>query len=363
VLDIDLVLLARLELAHHLGELVVAVGCLLGLARDDQRGAGLVDQDVVDLVDDRVDQVALDHPRGIGHHVVAQVVEAELVVGAVGDVGAVRLLSADRPELFEPLILADPVGVEEEGGLVLDDADAKAEAVVNLPHPLGIALGKVVVDRHDMHAAPGQRVQRHRERCRQRLALAGSHLSDLAGVKHGTADELDVVVALAEAAEGHLAGRGERLGQEIVDGLAGVDPASELRGKSGQLLVGTGPHRRFEVVDLRHDRLERLDRRLVRVAEQLDEQFAHEVTFASAAGRAGWKTHLSHVTASIRGQRRPGRVAAPVHRTSGSAIASPVLPWSDGFSAFSPTLCEVGGQGPEHHHRHCPATRTRQRAG
>ena len=42
----------------------------------------------VDLVDDGVVEAALDALAQLVHHVVAQVVEAELVVGAVGDVGA-----------------------------------------------------------------------------------------------------------------------------------------------------------------------------------------------------------------------------------------------------------------------------------
>ena len=46
-------LLAGLELRRELGELLVEVGGLLGRAGDDQRRARLVDEDVVDLVDDR----------------------------------------------------------------------------------------------------------------------------------------------------------------------------------------------------------------------------------------------------------------------------------------------------------------------
>ena len=45
--------LARHHLRRQLGELAVPVGRLLGGAGDDQRRARLVDQDVVDLVDDR----------------------------------------------------------------------------------------------------------------------------------------------------------------------------------------------------------------------------------------------------------------------------------------------------------------------
>src|SRR4051812_730753 len=83
-------LLARLEPRGQTGEAVIEVGRLLGLAGDDQRRAGLVDQDVVDLVDDREVVAALLGLLigGLGQ-VVAQVVEAELGVRAVGDVRGV----------------------------------------------------------------------------------------------------------------------------------------------------------------------------------------------------------------------------------------------------------------------------------
>ena len=94
-------LLAGRQLRGELGEAAVEVGRLLGGAGDDQRRPRLVDEDVVDLVDDREvvrgERLAvlgeapavLDLLVERDRHVVAQVVEAELGVGAVGDVGRV----------------------------------------------------------------------------------------------------------------------------------------------------------------------------------------------------------------------------------------------------------------------------------
>ena len=79
------------ELLHDAGEVVVRRRRGLGLAGDDQRRSRLVDQDRVDLVHDRVGVAALDEPLLRDGHVVAQVVEAELGVRAVGDVRRVRL--------------------------------------------------------------------------------------------------------------------------------------------------------------------------------------------------------------------------------------------------------------------------------
>ena len=75
---------------------VVEVGAVVERAGNDQRRARLVDQDRVDLVDDGVDVAALHHVLEPVFHVVAQIVEAELVVGAVGDVAVVLLLALGR---------------------------------------------------------------------------------------------------------------------------------------------------------------------------------------------------------------------------------------------------------------------------
>ena len=86
---VHLVVDVALEPRRQAGELLVPAVALLGRPGDDQRGAGLVDQDRVDLVNDGVGMATLDQVLGEHGHVVAQVVEAELVVGAVGDVGVV----------------------------------------------------------------------------------------------------------------------------------------------------------------------------------------------------------------------------------------------------------------------------------
>ncbi len=192
-------LLAALQLGNDLVELVVLVDRLLGRARDDQRRARLVDQDRVDLVDDGEVVAVLDHRRQVELHVVAQVVEAELVVGPVGDVGVVGLA---------------PLGI---GQAVLDDADRHAEEAVDLTHPIRVAPGEVVVDRDDVRALAGQGVQIDGQRGDQRLALAGPHLGDLALVQDHAADELDVVVPHSRARAGGLADHREGRDQEVVE--------------------------------------------------------------------------------------------------------------------------------------------------
>ena len=217
---------------------VVEFGAVVERAGNDQRRARLVDQDRVDFVDDGVDVPALDHVLQPVLHVVAQIVEAELVVGAVGDVAVVGLLA---------LLVVEPVH---------DGADGEAEEAVDLPHPFGVALGQVVVDGDHVHAAARQRVEIDRERGDQGLAFAGLHLGDLAFVQDHAADQLHVEMALAERALGRLAAGGEGGHQNVVE-----------RGAVGDLLLELGGARLERVVaerlDLFFQRVDGGDPRLI----------------------------------------------------------------------------------------------------
>ena len=97
--------------------------------------------------------------------------------------------------------------------------------MVDRPHPLHVAAGQVVVDRDQVRAAPGERVQVERQRRDQRLALAGLHLGDLALVQDDAAEALHVEVAQADGAPRRLAHGRERLRQDLVEGdLLGRHP-------------------------------------------------------------------------------------------------------------------------------------------
>ena len=133
----------------------------------------------VDFVDDGVEVAALDHVLQPVLHVVAQIVETEFVVGAIGDVARIGVLAFG---VVQPMD---------------DDADGKAEEVVDLAHPFGVAAGQVVVDGDDVDALAGERIEVDRKRCHQRLAFAGLHLGDVALVQHHAADQLHVEMALA----------------------------------------------------------------------------------------------------------------------------------------------------------------------
>ena len=118
-----------------------------------------------------------------------------------------------------------------------DHPDDHAEEAVDLAHPVGVAAGEIVVDGDDVDALALERVEIDRERRDQGLAFAGLHLGDLAAMERDAADQLDVVMALAERADGRLAHRGEGFGQKIVELLAVGEPLAEEFGLAAQLVV------------------------------------------------------------------------------------------------------------------------------
>ena len=285
VVALALLALGAPEARDDLVDAHVELGIVLGRTGDDERRARLVDEDGVHLVDDGVVQPALDLLlEGVGH-VVAQVVEAELVVGAVGDVGGIGLAARHGPKRPEALVLGAVLRVVEVGCAVgaepprgVDHAHAEAEGAVDRSHPARVAPGQVVVDRDDVHALAGQGVEIGRERRHQGLALAGAHLGDLAVVQHHAADELHVEVAHAEGAARRLAHHGEGLGQELVEGLAFLEPLAELAGLGPQSLVGERPNLALERVDALDHLAVAPEQPLVAAAEDLpDDLVEHGV--------------------------------------------------------------------------------------
>ena len=234
---------AGLELRGEAGEFRIQVARLLRRARDDQRGSRLVDQDVVYLVDDRervVWRLALLGLRATAvldlllqrrRHVVAQVVEAELRVRPVGDIGGVG----------RALVL---VGLH-----VLEHADVDSERVVDRLHPHRVAAGEVVVDRDDVHAPASKGVERDGERRGQGLPLARLHLGDRAVVEHHAADELDVEVAHPHRALAGLAHEREALVEKLLELLAVASPLAQRVGGLPKLGVGVVLHLGLKGVD------------------------------------------------------------------------------------------------------------------
>ena len=235
---------------------------LLPDAGDDERRARLVDEDGVHLVHDGEGVAALHQLGGEERHVVAQVVEAHLIVGAVGDVGGVGRAALVAREVMD------------------DQAHAQAEEAVHLAHPLAVALGKVVVHGDDVHAVSGEGVEVSGESGDERFALAGLHLGDAPLMEHDAADELHAVGIKPEHAARGLAHGGEGFGQNVVERFAVGEPRLEFRRLGAQLLVRQGAVLVRHRLDLIDDRINALELPLGVGAEELGDQ-SHIKNFLS----------------------------------------------------------------------------------
>ena len=245
---------AGLEARNDAVDFVIEIGRLFGWTRNDERGPRLVDEDAVHLVNDREVMSALDVVRELELHVVAQVVEAELVVGSVRDVGRIGDL---------------PLRVDQ---VVLDDADRHAEETVDPAHPFRVAAGEVIVHRDDVNAFAVERVQVGWQRGDERLALAGFHLGDLAFVQDGSADQLHVEVPHVEHAAAGIADDGERLRQQVVQRLAVGEPLAELGGLPAKPIVGQRRDRGLEGIHFGHDWTQTFELPIVLGADDFGEQ-------------------------------------------------------------------------------------------
>ena len=162
LLLINLVVGISREHARQAGELAVPRIGLIGRAADDERGTCLVDQNGVDFVDHSKVVASLNQLILRPRHVVAKVIETELVVCAVGDVAGICSATLNGRHARE------------------NAANAHAEKAVDATHPLGVTLGEVIVHSDDMDALAGNGIQVSRESCHKGLAFTCAHLGDIA---------------------------------------------------------------------------------------------------------------------------------------------------------------------------------------
>ena len=192
-------LLALLKLGNDSIDLVILVGRFFAGSGNDKRGAGFVNEDGINFVDDGEVVATLHAVLDVEFHVVAQVVEAELVVGAVGNVGSVS---------FAALVVIE---------LVDNYANGQAQKTVELAHPFGVALGQIVIDGNHVHATAAEGVQVDRQGGDQRFSFAGLHFGDSAFVQNHASDELHVKVPHVQNATAGFADHGKGFYQDFVE--------------------------------------------------------------------------------------------------------------------------------------------------
>ena len=102
----------------------------------------------------------------------------------------------------------------------------RPERMVELAHPLCVAFGQIVVDRHEMSAFAFEGIEINRQRRDERFAFAGLHFGDPALVQDHAADQLHVEMAHVQLAPGHLAADREGFRKNVVEGFADGQPLS-----------------------------------------------------------------------------------------------------------------------------------------
>ena len=164
-------------------------------ARQDQRRAGLVDQDAVGLVDDGEEQAPPGKRITLGGLTVAQVIEHAILVDAIDHVGGIGRAPLRR--------LRRPV----------HRSHAQAQALKQRAHRIGVASSQVVIDSEDVHRHAAAGHQGRGQRGSQRLAFAGGHLHDAPAQQFARGQQLHRVGPLAQAAPRRLAHQGHAVGQ------------------------------------------------------------------------------------------------------------------------------------------------------
>ena len=261
--------MAVLQERDDLVDRLVKLATVLRGAGDDERRAGLVHKDRVDLVDDRKVMLALVHLREFGFHVVAQIIKAQLVVGGIGHVTTVGGLL---------------LGL---GLLRIDNAGSHTECCKNLAHPFRVAAGEVIVDGNNVHTLTGERIQIGREGRDKGLALAGLHLADVAFMQKDAAHQLNIKGPQAKRTAGAFTAVGKCLGQELVERLATLGAFGQLAGLVLEALVAQRLKLGLERVDLVDDRAGHLDLAVVRGAKDLFGERADAQHILSAPASPG----------------------------------------------------------------------------
>ena len=197
----------------------IQIGGLVALSGNNQRGARLIDQDGVHLVDNRKCMSALYLILLIDRHVVAQIVKAELIVRTVGDIRLVHRLAILRRDIMN------------------NQTYLESEEAVDLSHPLAVSLCQIVVDRDNMYALSGQRIEVYRQSRHKCLAFTGLHLGDASLMQDDAADDLYTVVTHTQHAVRRLSHGRKRLRQQRIQRLTVRITLLELRRLGAQFLI------------------------------------------------------------------------------------------------------------------------------
>ena len=132
---------------------------------------------------------------GILDHVVAEIIEAKLVVRTIGNIASVSFLAGAWLEMAHALvvvILINIVTIIHEASFVNNDTYGKTEEIIEFTHPAGVALCEVIVYGNDMNAAASKSIKIYRKSCDKSFTFTSLHLGDVAFMKDYATNELYV---------------------------------------------------------------------------------------------------------------------------------------------------------------------------
>ena len=167
---INSVVLALFHVGNNTGQNLIQLSGFFTGAGDNQRGTRFVNQDTVDLIDNTVIQLTLNHLIFINYHVITQVVKAKFVICTVSNVCSICSLTVGEIHVMH------------------NQTNRQTKELINTAHILAVAACQIIIDSYNMHALAGQCVQIDRRSSYQGFTFACTHLGNFAAMQHYAAD-------------------------------------------------------------------------------------------------------------------------------------------------------------------------------
>ena len=138
----------------------------------------------------------------INHHIVTQIVKAELVVRCVYNIAVVGFA----------LLLGRHV--------LQSETNRKTQEAIEYSHPFAVTLSQIIVYRDDMYAFARYSIEAYGKRSYESFTFARFHFCYIAVMQHDTADYLNFKVLHPQDAPARLSDLSEYLRQEIVQSFS-----------------------------------------------------------------------------------------------------------------------------------------------
>ena len=202
-------------------------GGFVALSGNDQRSSCFIDQDGVHLIDDGIVQTAQNQLILVDRHVITQ-----LVVGHIGDIAAIGLLSLLGAHAIQ------------------NNAYRQSHEGIDLSHPLRVTLRQIVIDSNNVNALAFQCIQINRQRSYQSLTFTGLHLRDSSLMKNDTTDQLNPERLHIQCSLRTLTDCRKGFRKKIIQRLAFTQALAEFHCFPTELLIRERLHIRPQALNL-----------------------------------------------------------------------------------------------------------------